>query len=186
MGKDETRAGAHGLGEAGSDPEQFRSDGEPRWLSPQQRDAWIALMATTVWLPATLDEQLRRDADLTLVEYQVLAWLSMAPDRSARLSDIAPLANMHLSHLSRVVTRLEDRDWVQREPAPDDGRATLAVLTDAGWDKVEATAPGHVNEVLRLVFDHLDAEQTATLRDVGRQILRAAKPGLTLPPAATE
>ena len=48
---------------------------EPRWLSPEQRDAWIALLATTVWLPATLDAQLRRDADLTFVEYQVLSWL---------------------------------------------------------------------------------------------------------------
>ena len=92
---------------------------EPRWLSPEQRDAWIALLATTVWLPATLDAQLRRDADLTFVEYQVLSWLSMSPARSARLSDIAPVANMHLSHLSRVVTRLEQRGWVRREPDPD-------------------------------------------------------------------
>lgn len=163
-------------------PEAMSDD--ERWLSAQQRDAWIALLATTAWLPAALDDQLRRDAGLTFVEYQVLSWLSMAPDRSARLSDIAPVANMHLSHLSRVVTRLEKRDWVRREPDPADGRATLAVLTDDGWDKVAAAAPGHAKEVLRLVFDNLDAEQTTTLRDVGRRIVAATRPGLTLPPVS--
>ncbi|MDQ2624193.1 MAG: MarR family transcriptional regulator [Actinomycetota bacterium] len=155
---------------------------EPRWLTPEQRDAWIALVATTVWLPAALDAQLRRDAGLTLVEYQVLSWLSMQPDRAARLSDIAPVANMHLSHLSRVVTRLEQRDWVRREPDPEDGRATLATLTPAGWDTVVAAAPGHAGEAHRLVFDQLDASDTAALARIARSIVAAARPDLPLPP----
>lgn len=178
MGHDEAQgAGPTAAGGPTSGPEAT----PPRWLTPAQRDAWIALLATTVWLPTTLDAQLRHDADLTLVEYQVLAWLSMSPERSARLSDIAPVANMHLSHLSRVVTRLEERGWVRRGPDPDDGRATLAILTDAGWDKVVATAPGHAAEVHRLVFDNLDAAQTATLSEIGRAIVAAARPDLTLP-----
>lgn len=181
MGIGEAPAGAPSPATPESETVERHGGVEPRWLSPEQRDAWIALMATTVWLPAALDDQLRRDADLTLVEYQVMSWLSMAQDRSARLSDIAPVANMHLSHLSRVVTRLENRGWVRREPDPDDGRATLAVLTDTGWDKVTAAAPGHANEVLRLVFDHLDTDQTATLSEIGRRIVGAAKPDLTLP-----
>lgn len=154
---------------------------EPRWLSPQERSAWIALLASTTWLPQALDAQLRRDAGLTLVEYQVLSWISMQPDRAARLSEIASVANMTLSHLSRVATRLETRGWIRREPDPEDGRATLAILTEPGWEKVEASAPGHVEEVRRIVFDQLDAEQTATLAEIGRRIASAARPGLELP-----
>lgn len=149
---------------------------EPRWLTPEQRRAWIALASTTVWLPAALDAQLRRDADLTHVEYQVLSWLSMSPRRSARMSDIAPLANVHLSHLSRIAARLEGRGWLERRPDPADGRATLATLTDAGWAKVEATAPGHVAEVHRTVFDQLSPEETDQLRRITEKIVAVVKP----------
>jgi hypothetical protein len=46
------------------------------------------------------------------------------------------------------------------------------VLTDAGYEKVVATAPGHVEEVRRLVFDHLSPEQVAALGDACEAILR--------------
>jgi hypothetical protein len=36
------------------------------------------------------------------------------------------------------------------------------VLTDGGWDKVVATAPGHVEEVQRLVFDNLTPARYST------------------------
>ncbi|MFF1874472.1 hypothetical protein [Kitasatospora herbaricolor] len=49
------------------------------------------------------------------------------------------------------------------------GRYTLAVLTDAGWDKVAATAPGHVAEVRRLLIDPLTKAQYKQLREIGRR-----------------
>jgi hypothetical protein len=45
----------------------------------------------------------------------------------------------------------------------DDGRGYSAVLTDAGYDMIVATAPGHVEEVRRLVFDALTPEQVQAL-----------------------
>jgi len=159
-------------------------DVNPRWLTEEQTRAWIALAGAMVALPAALDAQLQRDAGITHVEYQVLSWLSMSPERTARLSDVAATANVNLSHLSRIATRFEQRGWLQRIPDPDDRRATLAVLTDAGWDKVVGTAPGHVEEVQRIVFDNLSPTQVRQLQQIGEQILLAAKPGasLRLPP----
>ena len=154
---------------------------EPRWLDAQQADAWIALAATTVWLPAALDAQLQRDAGISHSEYQVLSWLSMRPGRAGRMSEIAGLANVSLSHLSRIATRLEKRGWLRRSPDPEDGRATLATLTDAGWDKVVATAPGHAGEVQRLIFDNLTVDQVRELRQISERILGAVRPGLCLP-----
>ena len=43
-----------------------------------------------------------------------------------------------------MVTRLERRDWVRREPMADNGRVTMARLTEAGYAKVVASAPDHV------------------------------------------
>lgn len=61
-------------------------------------------------------------------------------------------------------------------PDPDDGRSTLALLTDVGWEKVVATAPGHVAEVRRLVLDPLSRGQVRQLREIAGRIQQAAHP----------
>ena len=119
-------------------------------------------------LPATLDAQLQRDAGISHFEYQVLSMLSMPPQRTLRMSILAVLAEGSLPRLSQVVGRLEKRGWVRRTPDPEDGRYTLAVLTDQGWAKVARAAPGHVETVRRLVFDPLTKAQIRQLRDISR------------------
>ena len=146
---------------------------ESPWLDAEERQTWLALAGTLVRLPAALDAQLRRDAGISHFEYQVLALLSEAPDRTLRMSELALRAEGSQPRLSQVIARMEQRDWVRRTPDPTDGRYTLAILTDQGLAKVTATAPGHVEEVRRLVFDPLTKAQSRQLREIGRRILRA-------------
>ena len=64
-----------------------------RWLSPEQLEEWVALMALVMTLPANLDAQLRRETGLNLFEYHVLASLSIAPEaKSGRaiMSSLSP------------------------------------------------------------------------------------------------
>ncbi|RBM18535.1 MarR family winged helix-turn-helix transcriptional regulator [Streptomyces sp. PT12] len=143
---------------------------EPRWLDDEERATWMALIGTLVRLPAALDAQLQRDAGISHFAYQVLAGLSSAPGRTLRMSELATFTEGSLSRLSHVAARLERRGWVTRRPDPADGRCTLATLTEAGWEKVVATAPGHVAEVRRLVFDPLTREQQRRLREIGHLI----------------
>jgi DNA-binding MarR family transcriptional regulator len=144
---------------------------EPRWLTPDEQQSWLALAGMLVRLPAALDNQLQRDAQISHFEYMVLAQLSEAPGRTLRMSQLADLANGSLSRLSHVVKRLEQRGWVRREPCPDDGRYTNALLTDGGWAKIQATAPGHVQAVRELVVDALGPSELAQLRSIGQTIL---------------
>jgi DNA-binding MarR family transcriptional regulator len=152
------------------------ADDGPRWLTTEEMEAWLALAAMFIKLPAALDAQLQRDAGITHFQYLVMANLSEAPERTRRMSELAELANGSLSRLSHVVNRLEERGWVRREPCPENGRYTNAVLTCAGWDKVVATAPGHVATVRHLVIDALTAAQRGQLRDIGRQVLSRVDP----------
>lgn len=149
---------------------------EPRWLTDEERQTWLALVGLIVRLPAALDAQLQRDAGVSHFEYQVMAGLSERPDRTMRMSDLALLSNGSLSRMSHVVNRLEKRGWVHRTPDPADGRYTLATLTDDGWTKVVATAPGHVEAVRTLVFDPLTKTQTRQLHDIGHRVLKAIDP----------
>ena len=148
-----------------------------RWLTEDERDAWIPLIGVLIKLPAALDAQLQRDAGLSHFEYMVLSRLSEAPARTLRMSDLAILANGSLSRLSHVVTRLERRGWVRREACRGDGRYTNAVLTGEGWAKVAATAPGHVAAVRQLVVDALSPEQVGQLRDIAQAIMSRVLPG---------
>ena len=149
---------------------------EPRWLDAEERQAWLALASALNRLPAALDAQLRRDADISHFEYQVLALLSEASGRTLRMSELATMAEGSLPRLSQVANRLEQRGWMRRTPDPADGRYTLATLTDQGLAKVTEAAPGHVQEVRRLVFDPLTKTQTRQLRDISRRIIRAIDP----------
>ena len=149
---------------------------EPRWLDAEEGQAWLALASTLIRLPSALDEQLRRDAGISHFEYQVLANLSQVPDRTLRMSMLATRTEGSLPRLSQVVARLEQRGWVRRTPDPADGRYTLAILTDEGWTKVAEAAPGHVEEVRRLVFDPLTRPQSRQLREIGRRILHVIDP----------
>jgi DNA-binding MarR family transcriptional regulator len=109
---------------------------------------------------------MQRDAGLSHAAYVVLAMLSEAPQRSRRMTDLARRSNQSQSRLSHTVARLEERGWVRRERAADDGRGNLAVLTDAGLDVVRSAAPGHVAAVREAMFDPLTDEQTRALGDV--------------------
>ncbi|WP_166351149.1 MarR family transcriptional regulator [Phytoactinopolyspora limicola] len=148
-------------------------------------DAWLPLAALMTKLPAALDAQLRRDAGISHFEYFVLAMLSEAAEHTHRMSALAERTSSSLSRLSHVVKRLEQRGWVRRAPCPADGRYTNAILTDAGWEKVVATAPGHVDIVRRLVIDALTEEQIGQLRDIGRSIVDRVTPALTAMAAST-
>lgn len=144
---------------------------EPRWLTGEQQQTWRRLVEVLVRMPAALEAQLQRDAGLTHMGYLVLMTLSERPDRRLAMSRLAKLACASLSRLSHVVARLEDNGWVRRERDPDDGRVQIAVLTDAGWDKVVDTAPGHAEAVQQLVFDRLTTAQVRQLARLTEALL---------------
>lgn len=145
--------------------------GEPRWLTDEQQHAWRRLVAVLLKLPVEVDRQLQRDADMSHFEYWVVAMLSEAPGRRLQLKELAQQINSSPSRLSHVMRRLEERGWVVREPHPDDARANDAILTEAGWEKVVATAPGHVETVQQLVFDGLTARDVEDLARVCDRVL---------------
>jgi DNA-binding MarR family transcriptional regulator len=145
---------------------------EPCWLSAQEQQAWIGITAIMWLLPGPLDAQLQRDSGLNLFDYFVLSSLSMADGRQRRMSDLAAQSNASPSRVSNVVSRLEAQGWVVRQAHEHDRRSTVATLTEAGWDKVVAAAPGHVAAVRRLLIDKLTDTQLAALRDVGALVAR--------------
>ena len=149
---------------------------DTRWLTPDQLRAWKKFVAVVEILPGVLDSQLQHDADVTHFEYFAMAMLSEAPERTLRMTSLASATNSTLPRLSHVISRLEKRGYVDRAPCPEDRRATNATLTENGWQKVVATAPGHVNTVSTNVIDPLTAADVADLDRIMGRMLRVLDP----------
>ncbi len=146
---------------------------EPRWLTPEQQEAWRNLVEVLVKVPAALETQLQRDAGLTHMGYLVMMTLSEHPDRRLPMSHLAKRACASLSRLSHVVARLEEKGWLRRERDRGDGRVQIAVLTDEGFDKVAQTAPGHAETVQQLIFDRLTPAQARQLGKLAEALLKS-------------
>ncbi len=149
---------------------------ETPWLTRDQLRAWMKLVAVMELLPAALDQQLQRDADLTHFDYMVVAMLSETESRTLRMSALAAATNASLPRLSHVVSRLEKRGLVSRCPSADDRRATDVRLTAAGYDTIVQAAPEHVRTARRYVIDALADEQVAQLDGITRALLGRLDP----------
>ena len=140
------------------------------WLTAEEKEAWTGLVSLVLLLPGRLESPLQHAAGLTLFEYLTLSHISEAPDRRLRMSELAYLANGSLSRLSNVVKRFEQRGWVERSPDPQDGRYTIAALTDVGYDLVVAAAPVHLRTVRDFVLDPLTATDRQALARIAAKL----------------
>jgi DNA-binding MarR family transcriptional regulator len=147
-----------------------KAEVRPRWLNDREQCAWRAFLLASQVLLDQLDRELRHDAGMTHAYYAVLVALSEQPERTLRMSDLARVLLFSKTRISEAIGRLEARGWVRREPCPTDRRATYAVLTDTGFEALEAAAPGHVEGVRRHVFDRLTPSQVGQLETICRAI----------------
>jgi len=139
-------------------------------LTPEEGDAWLAILALTLKLPAALDATLREAGDVLLVEFIVLSYLAEAPGSSRRMSAIAKESHLSPSRTTHLVGRLEKRGLVTRRPSDDDGRAIVATLTPQGSALVRELSPVHAKDARARVFDKLSTGQIDALRDMARTI----------------
>ncbi|UVY82507.1 MarR family transcriptional regulator [Brachybacterium sp. NBEC-018] len=143
---------------------------EPPWLDETETQTWLALASVVLRGLRPIEQDLRRTSGLTLFEYMVLSRLSMSPDRRARMSDLAFLANGSPTRLANVITRFERQGWVRREADATDRRGAHAILTEAGFAVVEQAAPAHVRSVREHAIDRLDPEQSRALRAIAHTL----------------
>jgi len=130
------------------------TDGQPRWLSEDEQQAWRA----TVHLSQMLLRQLDRDLTafgLSGHDYEILVELSEAPEHRMRMTDLADATSQSRSRLSHQISRMEKRGLVRRDDCEGDKRGTFAVLTSEGMAAIERTAPSHVENVRRHFVDRL-------------------------------
>ncbi len=140
------------------------TDGQPRWLTHEEQQAWRA----TVHLSQLLMRQLDRDLNahgLTGHDYEILVELSESPEQRLRMTELADATSQSRSRLSHQISRMESRGLVRRDDCEGDKRGTFAVLTNQGMDVIKQVAPDHVEHVRRHFIDRLSPRQLEEIRD---------------------
>lgn len=157
--------------------------GDGPWLSPAQHRAWLAYMRVQLRMNYEINRQLQRDSGLSLADYHVMNALSMAPDHTMQVTDLAAMIGWERSRVSHHLRRLSERGYTERCRSVDDGRATDAVLTKKGMNAMVEAAPGHAMLVKKLFFEPLPTELVAPFTAALEHIQASLNLNSSLPPA---
>lgn len=141
--------------------------------SDDARDlAWLELYQASASLRAELSRRLEAEADMTVLEQDVLWYLSNAVDRRLTMSELAGRLMLSRSGATRLVDRLEGRCWVRRETLPDNRRVTYAVLTPDGARAMRRAFLVARKGRQELFGDRLTPEDIDDLRRILGKLLR--------------
>jgi len=139
------------------------------WLTPEEMRAWRAYIVASRRLYEAFERDLAGHG-LSMADYEVISYLSEAPEHRARMSELAEASLLSRSRLSHRMKVLEETGIVRRESCPDDQRGAFAVLTDKGWGLIVTAAPDHVNSVRARFIDLLDVDELATLARIFERV----------------
>jgi DNA-binding MarR family transcriptional regulator len=133
----------------------------PKQPSGAVVDAWIALMRAQ---QATLlkIERAFRDAKLPPhAWYDVLWELERAGESGLRPFEIEGRMLIAQSNISRLIDRLAERGYVERQPCEEDGRGQHVIITPAGREMRKRMWPVYARAISEAVGRHL-SEREAT------------------------
>ena len=164
-----------------TDPRPGASADDALALDAAQLDAYFALMEAVSLLQHRLEQQLRAEGGISYVQFQVLASLNARGPLT--MTDLADGVVYSRSGLTYQAGLLEQAGLITRGPSPDDERATLVTITDAGRALLGRVMPGHI-QVTRLLLDPLADHDLDHLRDIMTRVrdhMRAQPPRSAAP-----
>lgn len=151
---------------------------QPRWLTESEQKDWRAIISALTLLPVQFDRDLQAQQALSMSDYEILVRLSESPDRSMRMSELAEFTLSSRSKLTHQIDRMVSEGLVERRACEVDRRGSWAVMTDAGWQRLVAAAPDHVESVRAHLMDALSPQEFAALGEISRKILDGLAPEL--------
>jgi DNA-binding MarR family transcriptional regulator len=142
-----------------------------RWGAVPAMHAVTSLMRVQQLVLARLDGILRPHG-LTFARYEALVLLCFSSRGSLPLGKMGERLQVHPTSITSIVQRLEADGLVTRRPHPQDGRAILAEITEAGRALVEVATADLVDS--RFALASLTDGELTQLSELLRPVRRAA------------
>jgi DNA-binding MarR family transcriptional regulator len=144
------------------------------WLDQDEMQAWEAFLRASTRLMERLDAELQPHG-LSLADYEILVHLSAEPSGELRMTELAARTLVSRSGLTRRLDRLVESGLVARRSCPTDRRGVLAVLTAAGRQRLEESAPTHVEGVRRHFISRLGGHELGGLADALNSVVASSE-----------
>jgi DNA-binding MarR family transcriptional regulator len=136
-----------------------------------QLEAWRLFITSNARLLQIIDKELTDAGKIPLHWYDVLIELYEAPERRLRMHELAEKVVLSRSGLTRLVDRLEEAKYLQREADPQDRRGFYTSITEQGivalreaWTVYSQTIEAHFAQ-------HLSVEEATLMVKVFGKIL---------------
>src|SRR3712207_2616234 len=100
-----------------------------------------------------LERELQARHGLSVTEFEALQRMAEKTADGCRLQELVDDVHMSQSALSRLISRLEDRGLVHRNPCATDRRGMFACITDAGRDVVAQAEPTQAEVLARVLAE---------------------------------
>jgi DNA-binding MarR family transcriptional regulator len=136
---------------------------------------WRAFLNAHAGLIQRIEEDLQAHDLPPLTWYDVLWPLQRADDRRLRMNELAREVVLSRTALVRLVDRIEAAGLLRREPVPEDGRGSYAVITKEGAATLRKMWPVYRSRIQRDFLDPLGAG-AGPLRKALEQIIEAGRP----------
>jgi len=140
-----------------------------KWLDDSEQRAWRNFITTLPDLMAAFEADIAPH-DINMGDYEVLVFLSEAPDNRMRMCDLAGALRLSPSGLTRRLDGMAKAGWVDRASCSSDRRVMYAHLTASGRAKMVAAAPDHVASVRRHFVEPLGARGVQQLGDLFHKV----------------
>jgi DNA-binding MarR family transcriptional regulator len=139
------------------------------------RLAWYHLLQVSARVIRELDRRMDLEHRISAREFDVLINLDNSPGRSLRMTELATVAMLSSGGLTRLVGRLEERGFVQRDQDTVDARSFHARLTGAGRALIAEARITHDAVIHDLLGAHLSEAEVDVM---ARALARALGPDL--------
>jgi len=143
---------------------------------PTVLEIWRNLHLTDAMICQELNARLTARAGCSLVEHDLLAWVSAAPSQRLRMADLAGLLRVTPGGLTRIVDRTVERGWIQRDRPPGNRREVYAVLTSAGRRLLRSARQTYLGVLQEMIGGPLGDADLSALRDVSHKLLNSLSP----------
>lgn len=135
-----------------------------RHLSPAEWDLWHSWMEAQRVLTSEVDRSLQAEVGISKAEFSILRTLREAPRATLRVGDLSAALRWEKSRVSHLLSRMENRDLVERIEDGAPGRRTAVRLSRDGRATIDSGLQVHEDNVRRLFVDPMTTEQADAIR----------------------
>jgi len=137
---------------------------------------WRNLHLADAVICQELNAKLAARVGCSLIEHDMLAWVSVAPSQRLRMADLAALLRVTPGGLTRIADRIVERGWIQRDRPAHNRREVYAVLTSAGRGLLRSARQTYLGVLQEMLAGQLAEADLSMLLNVSQKLLDGLNP----------